>query len=59
VKERNPHIEESMGRRDPGIPAARESPERSLKRRRRRFGERRSGWKKMPRGIFTLAPSFI
>jgi hypothetical protein len=43
VEERNPHAEESTGRRDPGIPAARESPERCLKRRRRRFGERRSG----------------
>jgi hypothetical protein len=29
-----------------------------LKRHRRRFRERRSGWKNMPRGIFTLAPSF-
>jgi hypothetical protein len=43
VEERNPHVEKSTGRRDPGIPAARESPERSLKRRRQRFGERRPG----------------
>jgi hypothetical protein len=59
VEERNPHTERSMDRQDPGIPVARESSEKSLKRRRRRFGERRSGWKKMPRGIFTSAPSFI
>jgi hypothetical protein len=43
VEERNPHTKESTGRRDPGIPAARESPERCLKRRRWLFGERRSG----------------
>jgi hypothetical protein len=43
AEERNPHVEESTGRRDLGIPAARESPEWSLKSRRRRFGERRSG----------------
>jgi hypothetical protein len=47
MEERNPHTQESTGRRDPGIPVARESPERSLKRRRRRrwrrFGERRLG----------------
>jgi hypothetical protein len=42
MEERNPHTEESKGQRDPGIPAARDSPERSLKRRQRRVGERRS-----------------
>jgi hypothetical protein len=30
VEERNPHAEESTGRRDPEIPGARESPERHL-----------------------------
>jgi hypothetical protein len=59
VEERNPHVKESTGRQDLGILAARESPKRSMKRRRWRFGEKRSGWKKMPRGIFTPAPSFI
>jgi hypothetical protein len=43
VEERNPHAERSEERRDPEIPVDRESPERSLKRQRRRFGERRSG----------------
>jgi hypothetical protein len=43
VEERNPHAEESMGRRDPGIPAARKSPERCLRRWQQRFGGRRSG----------------
>jgi hypothetical protein len=32
MEERNPHAEESMGQRDPEIPAARESPERHLMR---------------------------
>jgi hypothetical protein len=57
MEERNPHAEKSTARRDPEILAARESPERFLRRRRRRFGERRSGGKKKPRGIFTPAPS--
>jgi hypothetical protein len=43
VEERNPHAERSMDRRDPGIPVARESPKKSLKRWRRQFGERGSG----------------
>jgi hypothetical protein len=43
MEERNPHAEESMGRRDPEIPSARESPERSLMRGWQRFGERGSG----------------
>jgi hypothetical protein len=43
VEEKNPHAERSVDRRDPGIPAARESLEKSLKRRRRRCGERGSG----------------
>jgi hypothetical protein len=43
VEERNPHAKESMGRQDPGIPVARKSLERCLRRRQRRFGERRSG----------------
>jgi hypothetical protein len=38
---------------------ARESPEKSLMRGRRRFAERGSGWKKMPKGIFTPTPPFI
>jgi hypothetical protein len=59
VEEKNPHAERSEDRRDPGIPAARESPEKSLKRQRRWFGERGSGRNKMPRGIFPPAPSFI
>jgi hypothetical protein len=42
VEERKPHAEESTGRRDPGIPAARESPERCLMRGCLRFGERGS-----------------
>jgi hypothetical protein len=45
VEERNPHTEKSTTRRDPEIPAARESPERFLRRRQRRFGERRLGGK--------------
>jgi hypothetical protein len=43
VEERNPHAERSIDRRNSGIPAARESSERSLMRRRRGFGERGSG----------------
>jgi hypothetical protein len=43
VEERNPHVEESTGRRDPGIPAAGESPERSLKSWQRRFWRERVG----------------
>jgi hypothetical protein len=43
VEERNPHAERSVDRRNSGNPAARELPEKFLKRRRRRFGERRSG----------------
>jgi hypothetical protein len=43
MEEMNPHAEESTGRRDPGILAARKSPERCLRRWRRWFGERRSG----------------
>jgi hypothetical protein len=42
VEERNPHAERSEDRRYPEISAARESLERSLKKRRW-FGERRSG----------------
>jgi hypothetical protein len=37
MEERNPHAEESTGRRDPEISAARESPESPLKRWRQRF----------------------
>jgi hypothetical protein len=43
VEERNPHAERSEDRRNPGNPAARESPEMFLVRRRRRFGEGGSG----------------
>jgi hypothetical protein len=38
-----PHAEESAGQRDLEIPVVGESPERSLRRGRRRFGERGSG----------------
>jgi hypothetical protein len=37
VEEENPHAERSKDRRNPGNPAARESPERALLRRRRRM----------------------
>jgi hypothetical protein len=43
AEERNPHAERSVDRQNPGIPAARESPEKSLMRRPRQFGERGSG----------------
>jgi hypothetical protein len=43
MEEKNPHTEESTGRQDPGIPAARKSLERCLRRWRWQFGERRSG----------------
>jgi hypothetical protein len=43
MEERNPQAEKSTDRRDPKIPAARESPEKFLRRRRWQFGERRSG----------------
>jgi hypothetical protein len=42
VEERNPHAERSEDQRNPGNPAARESPETFLVRRRWRFGE--GGW---------------
>jgi hypothetical protein len=53
-----PHVEESAGRRDPKIPAARESPERSLMRRWRRFGERGSGVKEDAKGYLHPDPYF-
>jgi hypothetical protein len=59
VEEETPHVEESTGQRDPKIPAARESPETVLIRGWWRFGERGSGWKNMPKGIFTPTPPFI
>jgi hypothetical protein len=43
VEERNPNAEESTGWRDPGIPAARKSPEKSLKRGQQRFWRERVG----------------
>jgi hypothetical protein len=43
MEERNPHAERSVDWRNLGISAARESAEKFLKRRRRWFGERRSG----------------
>jgi hypothetical protein len=59
MEEGTPHDEESAGWRNPGILAAGESPKRFLRRRRWQFGERRSGWKKRPKGIFTPTPPFI
>jgi hypothetical protein len=58
VEKETSHVEESTGRRDLEISAARESPEKVLIRGRRRFGERGSGWKKIPKGIFTSTPPF-
>jgi hypothetical protein len=43
MEERNPHAEESTGRRDLEIPTARESPEIPLKRWQRRFWRERVG----------------
>jgi hypothetical protein len=59
VEERNPHIEESTGRRNPGISAARESLERGLTRWRRRFGERRSGVEEDTKGYLHLDPVLL
>jgi hypothetical protein len=59
VEERNPHAERSMDWRNPGIPAARESPERSLVRRRRRFGERGSGVEEDAKRYLHPGPPFI
>jgi hypothetical protein len=58
MEERNPHAEESTDRRDPGIPMARESPERCLKRWRR-FGERRSGVEEDAKRYLHLGPLLI
>jgi hypothetical protein len=58
VEERNPHAKKSTDRRDPEIPAARESPEWSL-RRRRRFGERRSGRKEDAKRYLHPGPLLI
>jgi hypothetical protein len=43
MEERNLHAERSEDRQNPGNPAARESPEMSLVRRRQQFGEGGSG----------------
>jgi hypothetical protein len=59
VEERNPHAERSEDRRYPEIPVARESPERSLKKQQRRFGERRSGVEENAKRHLHPAPSYI
>jgi hypothetical protein len=59
VEERNPHANESIGRRDPGISAARESPEKSLKRGRRRFRERGSGVEEETKRYLHPAPLLL
>jgi hypothetical protein len=59
VEENDPHVERSKDRRDPENPAARESPERSLRRRRRRLRREEVGGKKTPRGIFSPSSSYI
>jgi hypothetical protein len=43
VEESDPHVERSKDRRNPGNPAARESPERTLKRRWRRLKKEEVG----------------
>jgi hypothetical protein len=60
VEERNPHAEESTGRRDPGIPAARESPEKCLMRGWRRFWRERVGGGKRNQEVSSpQPPAFI
>jgi hypothetical protein len=58
MEERNPHTGRSMDWRNPGISAARESPERSLVRRRQ-FGERGSGVEEDAKRYLHLGPPFI
>jgi hypothetical protein len=59
TKEVTPHVEESMGRRDPEIPAARKSPERGLRRWRRQFGERRLGVEENAKGYLHPDPLLL
>jgi hypothetical protein len=59
AEEVTPHVEESAGRRDPEILAARESPERSLMRGRRRFGERGSGVEEDVKGYLHPDPLLL
>jgi hypothetical protein len=59
VEERNPHAERKTDRRDPEIPAARESREESLRRQRWWFGERRSGEKEDAKRYLLPGPLFI
>jgi hypothetical protein len=59
MEEKNPHAEKSTDRRDPEIPAARESPERLLRRQRRGFRERRSGEKKKDKRHLHPGPLLI
>jgi hypothetical protein len=54
-----PHIEESTGRQDPEIPAARESPERSLMRGQWRFAERGSGVEEDAKGYLHPDPVLL
>jgi hypothetical protein len=59
VEEETPHVEESTGRLDPEISVARESPERGLRRWRRRFGERRSGVEEDAKGYLHPDPLLL
>jgi hypothetical protein len=59
VEERNPHAKRSEDRQNPGIPAARESPEKSTKRQHRRFGERRLGVEEDAKRYLHPSPPFI
>jgi hypothetical protein len=59
VEGRNPHAERSEDRRKSGDPAARESPEVSLVRRRRRFGEGGSGVERDTKRYLHPGPPFL
>jgi hypothetical protein len=59
TEEVTPHVEESTGQRDPEIPAARESPERGLRRWRWRFGERMSGVEEDAKGYLHPDPLLL
>jgi hypothetical protein len=53
-----PHAERSEDRRNPGNPAARESPETFLARRRRRFGGGGSGVERDAKRYLHPGPPF-
>jgi hypothetical protein len=59
VEERNPYAERSEDWRNLGDPTARESPEASLVRRRRRFGEGGSGVERDTKRYLHPGPPFI